>query len=157
MTRDQIMTHIQKAFGHLRRPKQFIRGTCSCDECREHEAVMQTFNRDSLPLHELDKPSWDPICFASNKAFAYLMPGLAGLVLDHADAYVSQFIFHTGQPERMAAYTPAQARALIHLLEFLVLHEASALDRNMVVDNLYGTRAELEQIAGVITVEPEQP
>ncbi len=147
MTREQIMSEVQEAFGHLQRPDMFIRGTCGCGECLEHEAEMQTFTPDNLPLDKLDNPGWDPICFASNEAFAYFMPGLVKLVLDHADDYIQQFIFHAEQPERLAALTPGQARALIYVLDFLVLHESRALENNLVVDELNRTRDKLEQRA----------
>ena len=109
---------------------------------------MQAFSPDDLPLKELVNQAWDPICFASNEALLYLMPGLVKLVLEHANDYVEQFVFHIEQPERMAAFSPKQARALAHVLDYLVLHEAEALDNNRVVDQLYRTRAKLEETAG---------
>jgi len=147
MTRDQVISEVKKAFGGIRRPDMFIRGTCSCDECRAHESDMQKFNPDDLPLDKLDNPGWDPICFASNRALGYLMPGLVRLVLAHADRYIDQFVFHVEQPERMAAFSPEQARALINVLDFLVLHEAGALDGGFVADALFRTREQLEQAA----------
>jgi hypothetical protein len=145
MTREQIISEVKEAFGQLRRPNMFIRGTCMCEECLEHEAEMQTFTPDSLPLDKLNNPGWDPICFASNEAFAYFMPGLVKLVLEHTNDYVQQFIFHAEQPDRLAAYTPEQAQAIAHVLDFLVIHEAKALDDNLIVDELYRTREKLEQ------------
>jgi len=145
MTREQILSEVQEAFGHPRRPDMFIRGTCGCEECLEHEAEMQTFTPDNLPLDKLDNPGWDPICFASNEAFTYFMPGLVRLVLDHADEYIQQFIFHAEQPERLAAFTPAQARALIHVLDFLLVHESKARGNNLVFDELKRTRDKLEK------------
>jgi hypothetical protein len=145
MTQEEIISEVQEAFGHLRRPDMFLRGTCGCEECLEHEAEMQTFPPDNLPLGKLDNPGWDPICFASNEAFAYFAPGLVNLVLNHADDYIQQFIFHAEQPERLAAFTPEQARALVHVLDFLVLHEAKALENNLVIDELNRTRNKLEQ------------
>lgn len=126
----------------------FIRGTCSCDECMAHEAEMQAFNAGSLPLDKLNNPGWDPICFASNDAFAYFMPGLVKLVLENTDDYVRQFIFHLSQPERFEAYTPQQARVLSEALDFLVLEEAKALDENDVVDEVYRIKATLERLVG---------
>jgi len=108
---------------------------------------MQTFTPDNLPLDKLDKPGWDPIFFASNEALAYFMPGLVKLVLDHADDYIDQFIFHVHQPERLAEFTPGQARALMRVLDFLVLNESKALENNLVVDELNRTRKQLEHRA----------
>jgi len=109
---------------------------------------MQSFHPDDLPLDRLNNPGWDPICFASNVAFGYFMPGLVKLVLEHPHDYVQQFVFHVEQPERVAAYTPGQARALIHVLDHLVLHETGALDNDLVVDALYRTRDILVRITG---------
>ena len=154
MTRDQVTSEIEKVFGGIRRPGTFIRGTCICDECREHESDMQKFNPDDLPLNKLDKPGWDPICFASNRALGYFMPGLVRLVLEHPDRYVDQFIFHVEQPERLAGFSPEQARALICVLDYIVLHEAGALDGGVVADALFRTREKLEQAAEADGITP---
>jgi len=147
MTKDQVISSVRLAFDN-RRPAMFIRGTCSCDECLEHEADMRSFPPDLLPLEKMNNPGWDPICFASNEAIAYLMPGLVRLALDHPDDYVQQFIFHISQPERLDAFSGDQARALVHVLDFLVLHETEALNGSVVADDLLGTRESLERVAG---------
>lgn len=146
MNREQITFEIKEAFGHVQRPETFIRGTCSCDECLEHEANMNAFLPEDLPLEKLSNPGWDPICFASNGAFLYFMPGLAELVLEHTDEYVQQFIFHIEQPERLEAFTPKQALALVNLLDFLVINKTDMLENNSVVDELYRTKEKLENI-----------
>lgn len=120
----------------------------------EHEAEMQSLAADGLPLEKLNNPGWDPLCFASNEALAYFMPGLARLVLEHADEYVQQFLFHVAQPERCEAYTPGQAVALLHLLDYLVLQEAGALDHNLAVDALMMTREKLKRRAEGATLSP---
>ena len=147
MRRSNLISDVQEAFGHFRRPNTFIRGTCSCDECMEHEDDMQRFDLDDLPLEQLNKPGWDPICFASNEAFGYFMPGLVKLLLNHTNEYVQQFLFHVEQPDRLSALTQEQACALTHVLDFLVLHRAKVLEDNLVVDELYRTRERLEQVA----------
>ena len=110
---------------------------------------MQKFDPANLPLEQLNNPGWDPICFASNEAFAYLMPGLVKLLLNHTRDYVQQFIFHIEQPERLAAFTLEQASALMHVLDFLILHRAETLEENFVADDLYRARESLEQIVGM--------
>lgn len=120
----------------------------------EHEAEMQSFNPDDLPLDKLNNPGWDPICFASNKALAYFMPGLVKLVLDHTNEYVQQFMFHAEQQERLDVLTPEQAKALANVLDFLVLHEAEALNNNLIVDELKRTKEKLEQLA---EADPKKP
>jgi hypothetical protein len=147
MTKEQVISEIDKAFGGIGRPEMFIRGTCRCEECLEHEAEMQAFNPGDLDPDKLDNPGWDPICFASNRALGYLMPGLVRLVLDHTERYVDQFVFHVEQPERLAAFSPRQARALICVLDFLVLNEAGALDGGFVADAVFRAREILAKTA----------
>ncbi len=144
MTRDEVIAEVQKEFGNLPRPKMFIRGTCYCDECIEHEKDMQAFSPDNLPLDKLGNPGWDPISFASDEAFAYFLPGLVRIVLDNTDDYVQQFIFHLGLNKRIAALSERQCRALIHVLDFLVLNKAETLDNNLVVDDLFLTKEKLK-------------
>jgi hypothetical protein len=113
----------------------------------EHESVLQMLNPVDLPLAQLNNPGWDPICFASNDAFAYLMPGMVKLVLDHTGDYVQQFVFHVEQLDRLEAFTPEQAQAITHVLDFLVLHKTKELDDNDVIDDLFRTKEQLEQIS----------
>ena len=58
----------------------------------------------NLPLDKLNNPGWDPICFASNQAFFYFMPGLVRLTLKHADDYIQQFLFQIEQRERIDSF-----------------------------------------------------
>jgi len=148
MTREQILTGIDTACAAHARPLRFIRGSCSCDECLEHEALMQSLDRDRLPLAPLNSPAWDPICFASNDALAWLLPGLVRLLLDHADDYVQQFVFHIEQTERMEFWSPQQARALRTVLDYLVVHHSTALENNLTADDLFRAREQLEAIGG---------
>lgn len=146
MTRNEVIDEVRNAFAGAPRPKMFIRGTCRCDECLEHEQDMQSFSPDDLPIQKLCNPGWDPICFASNQAFAYLVTGLVTLVLEHPDEYIQQFIFHVEQPERLEYFTPSQAGALIKVMDILVLEEAAAVDNNCAVDDLFRVRNELNRV-----------
>ena len=143
MTIDQLLSEVWDAFGALPRPEMFIRGTCFCEECREHEAEMQSFDRINLPLEKLDNPGWDPFSFASSEAFFYFMPGCVKLALDHAYDYVEQFLFHLTQPERLVRLTPYQAQVLVHVLDYLILNESKALDENLAVEDIYGLKEKL--------------
>ncbi len=113
----------------------------------EHEAQMQAFRPDELLLEDLDNPGWDPLCFASNEAMAYFMPGLVRVVLTNTADYIQQFVFHIGQPERLSGFSPRQARALIGALDLLLLHEVEAVENNLAVDELFRTRDKLGEIA----------
>jgi len=147
MTKDEIIAQVDQSFGNLPRPRMFIRGTCSCDECMEHEETMHSFALPDLPLDKLGYPSWDPICFASDNAFAYLIPGLVRLVLNHTENYVSQFLFHLDSPDRIAVLSKRQRLTLLHTLDYLFMNETEALDNNMVIDDFVRVRDKLEQIA----------
>ena len=143
---DSIIAELQAASASTTRPKIFIRGTCSCEECMEHDQTMQTFQPDSLPLGKLCNPGWDPICFASNQAFVYFLPGLARLVLENPDAYMGQLVFHLGQPERFEVLTASHADALIKLLDYLVLEKTLEVEINLVEDAVFDIRSKLEKL-----------
>jgi hypothetical protein len=145
MTKDKIIAQVDQSFGILQRPRTFIRGTCSCDECMEHEETMQSFALPHLPLDKLGSPSWDPLCFASDNAFAYLIPGLVRLVLNHTENYVSQFLFHLDSPDRVVVLSKEQRRTLLLALDYLFMNETKALDNNMVIDDFIRVREKLEQ------------
>lgn len=147
MKRDEVLAEVRQAFAGIARPATFIRGTCKCDECLEHEATMQGFDSGELPLERLDNPGWDPICFASNDAYLYLMPGLARLVVDYTEEYACQFLFQLGFPERMAAFDPTQARALLQLLDLLECECSSELDNSAAGELLDCARDKLQQRA----------
>lgn len=147
MTQDEVITEVDRQFGNLPRPAMFIRGSCKCQECLEHESALQSFVPNDLPLEKLDNPGWDPICFASPEAFGYLMPGLVRLVLNHAEDYVSQFLFHLNSSERISTLSFARRRSLVQVLECLALNHAEALDNNLAVDDLNDTKEKLEQPA----------
>lgn len=136
MNSDQIISLFNSSFSTGPRPDLFIRGTCSCEECIEHEAAMQQFDVHDLLLEKLNNPGWDPICFASNAAFNYLMPGLVRLLLEHTDSYLSQFIFHISQPERYEAFTTEQSCALLLLMDYLIEHATRELEDNLVSDEV---------------------
>jgi hypothetical protein len=143
MTYNEILTEVQNEFSGIPRPKMFIRGTCLCTECLEHEEDMQKFWPDNLPLHKLDNPGWDPICFASDDAFAYMVPGLIKLVLDYTDDYIQQFLFHIGQEDRIAILSKGQRCALIHVLDFLKVNSTYAIENNVADRDMKQTRKKL--------------
>jgi hypothetical protein len=154
MNRTEAINAIDEAFADVPRPTMFIRGTCLCEECMEHNETMLRLKRKELSLEALDNPGWDPICFASDAAFQYLMPGLARLVLEHTDQYIQQFLFHIEQPDRLACLTSAQACAVRGVLDVLALEESAAVDNNLAADSLIRARKQLEQSAGANGLPP---
>jgi hypothetical protein len=145
--RTNIIIEIDAAFAGIARPEIFIRGTCKCCECREHDNTMRNLNPLNLPLDKLNNPGWDPICFASNHAFSYFIPGLVRFVLIHPDEYIQQFLFHLEQPERIDSFKKIQIGALINVLDILVLEEINAVEENLVSDDIFRLRETLEHIA----------
>jgi len=148
MTKDEAISEVDQCFGSLPRPDIFIRGTCKCSECLEHEQTMQSLTPDELALDKLDNPGWDPMCFASDDAFAYFIPGLVRLTLDHADDYVDQFLFHIDNSDRVSSLSSGQATALIHVLDYLVMKAPECVDDGAwQTDVLFRARKKLEQRA----------
>jgi len=145
LERAEIINAIDEAFSGEPRPAMFIRGTCSCEECTEHNETMSRLKLSAFPIDVLNNPGWDPICFASDAAFRYLMPGLALLVLNHPEDYIQQFLFHVEQPDRIACLSHSQAHAVVRLLDLLAVEASEAVGNNHAADALFRTRNQLEQ------------
>ncbi|MBZ0291330.1 MAG: hypothetical protein K8L99_02075 [Anaerolineae bacterium] len=120
MDKDTVLAAIDKAFGHLSRPQAMVRNPNHCDECADHEAVMQAVTPQTVSLQEVGSPAWDPVCFLSDEAFCYFMPGLARLSLNSGqDYYLSQFLFHLEQGFRIDPMNAEQRRALAQLIDYI--------------------------------------
>jgi hypothetical protein len=143
MNRTEAINAVDEAFADVPHPTTFIRGTCMCTECLEHNEAMLQFKQKELPLDVLNNPGWDPICFASDAAFQYLMPGLTRLVLRYPDDYLQQFLFHIGG--RVACFTPSQAHAVMVVLDALTVEESAAVANNLAAKALLRARKRLEQ------------
>lgn len=118
MTRDEVLAAIDAAFREEPRPAHFVREPNHCEECADHEAVLQGTSRDAISLAEVGNPGWDPLCYVTDDAFRHLLPGLARLALGSGeDYYLDQFLFHL-ESGRADALNPAQAGAVMALLEY---------------------------------------
>ncbi|MEO8025761.1 MAG: hypothetical protein ABI823_04785 [Bryobacteraceae bacterium] len=107
----EVLARVNEAFGEVQRPEIFYRGTCRCEECEEHNETMEAHTPETLSLEQGSNPGWDPICMASDHAFAYFVPALVRLCF--ADPYYSdQFLFHLNSPGRAEYLNKAQAKAL---------------------------------------------
>lgn len=145
MTQSDVIKEVDNAFADVPRPPVFIRETCFCEECCEHNETMCRVNRMALPFEDFGHLASDPICFASEAAFQYLMPGLVRLVFDHPDDYVQQFAYNLQPPGRIECLTSAQQRTIASVLEILILEHTATLDDNMVTDDVFHLLAILEQ------------
>lgn len=140
MQDDRLLAQVITVFGPLPRPAMFIRGTCRCEECLEHEGTLQALVREQPSLEQLGNAGWDPICFASDAAFAYLTPALVRLVLQATEDYVGQFLFHFSLPERLDALDRPQLAAVLAVLDHLALSRANAIDHHGATDDLLRLR-----------------
>lgn len=49
------------------------------------------------------------------------------------------------QPDRLAAFLPTQAKALLAIVDVLALEDASVIDENLVADELFRVRGNLAE------------
>ena len=121
MDKDTILAAIDRAFGHIPRPEIMLRDPTHCDECIEHETVMQTVTPQTVSLKEIGNPGWDPVCYIADDTYGYFMPAFVRLALD-ADqqyAYLDQLFFHLGHTDRIAAFNAEQRQAVAQLMDYL--------------------------------------
>ncbi|MGA1875261.1 MAG: hypothetical protein ACMUIA_06620 [bacterium] len=126
MTPDEIFREVQEAFRDVCRPEEFVRGTCSCDECLEHNQTLAAHTPDNITMNELGNPGWDPMCFANDQAFAYYLPAMVRLAFEE-DAYVDQLLFHLNSPGRLEILNDRQERAILDALWLLVDIQAARI------------------------------
>ncbi len=124
MDKDSILAAIDQAFGHLPRPDIMLNNPTHCDECMDHESVMQAVTPQTVSLKEIGNLGWDPICYVSDETFCYFMPGFVRLALeanpdDGHYYYLSQFFFHLGHTDRIPAMNADQRRAVAQLMDYL--------------------------------------
>ena len=101
-----------------------------CEECAEHNDTLKKYARYELPLHALDNPGWDPICFLTPQAFRYLFPRLCELAYAMGeDYYLDQFLFHL---ENNSELLKKDEKDLVYrmLLE-LVEEHAAEIEQNL--------------------------
>ena len=121
MTDAEILTVIDATFGSYQRPEHFTDFT-HCSECAEHDALLRSRSRGELRTADVSNPGWNPICFVSNEAFAYLVPDLVRLALQptKSDWSFPNLLFHlTNEDERNRYLTLFTARERSALLAFL--------------------------------------
>lgn len=131
MTRDEVLAAIDAAFREEPRPAHFVREPNHCEECADHEAVLQATSREVISLAEVGNPGWDPLCYVTDDAFRHLLPGLARLALGSGDDYyLDQFLFHL-ETGRINALNPAQAQAVAALLDYIRTSMADEIEAEM--------------------------
>ncbi|MBE9554217.1 MAG: hypothetical protein IMF05_12215 [Proteobacteria bacterium] len=121
---------IERAF-RCGRPTQMVRNPGHCDECAEHEEIMQTVTPETVSLDQVGKLAWDPVCYLTDEAWRYFVPGLARLALGRGDGYyLDQFLYHL-ESGRIDCLNAEQCRALSALMDHLYETMAGEIEENM--------------------------
>jgi hypothetical protein len=121
MDKEAILAAIDQAFGQIPRPEIMLNNPTHCDECMDHESVMQRVTPETISLNEIGNPGWDPICYVADDTFCHFMPGFVRLALDadtHYD-YLVQLFFHLGHTDRISAMNADQRRAVRQLMDYI--------------------------------------
>jgi hypothetical protein len=121
MTPEEAIERVRKAFGMVPRPEEFIRGTCRCEECLEHNATLAAHTPDTISNNELGNPGWDPMCFANDQAFVYYLPAMTRLAFQEEGYFTGQFLFHLNHGDRLSAINADQAASLLDALQTLII------------------------------------
>lgn len=143
--KEQALVAVERAFRDALRPREFIRGTCYCQECLEHNRTMAAHTPATISLTELGNPGWDPMCFANEAAFAYFLPAMVRLAFEEP-AYIDQLLFHLNCPDRPGPLTPPQAEALLQALRALSEAEEESVVTNLDVSYLKQAMKKLENL-----------
>src|SRR5690242_17899206 len=136
MDKDTILAAIDQAFGDLPRPKTMVRNPNHCDECSDHEAVMQAVTPQTITLKEIGNIGWDPVCYLTDEAFCYFMLGFARIALAKPGSYLFQFFLHLNyEPSsRIDAFNREQRRAVKQLVDYIGETMPDKVTANMIDD-----------------------
>ena len=123
----EALADLTSAFASASRPAQFCNPQ-HCDECAEHEALLQSHDRETLRLADVATPAWDPFAVSCPEGLAYYLPTLARFTLETSRQgvawYGEQLLFHLTSGGDYNAFVSvcshSQAAALAHFLEHLL-------------------------------------
>lgn len=94
---NKVLRTIDESFGTAGRPEHFT-NYMHCDECADHDELLQERARETLKIEDVGNPGWDPLCFTSPEGLAYFFPALARLALAEPTYgygwYGNQLLFH---------------------------------------------------------------
>ena len=124
-----------KLIFHMKKPAHFTNYEHCC-ECAEHDETLLAYDIDSIGLHQLGHPSWDPLCFSSAEGLMYYMPALVRLTIDTIDnpqeTYLEQMLFHLtqdGESNRLVSACSKEQREFIAgFLEYLIEHHSARIE-----------------------------
>ena len=122
-----VLGEVRAAFAQCEPPQHFTDYT-HCEECAEHDELLQSRENETLRIADVGNPGWDPLCYVDASGFAYFFPGLARLALADPDPqygwYTQQLLFqltYQGVENRhLLGFDADQRRAVAALLRHIV-------------------------------------
>jgi hypothetical protein len=131
-----IIGALTRAFGSLPRPEHSTHHT-HCDECWEHDELLQQRTLATLAIEDVGSQAWNPITMCTPEAFAYWLPALARLALEPEpvgwDWYGYIILFELrwdgARNERWAKCSPEQRLTVARLLEHLDATRSESIGR----------------------------
>lgn len=149
-----IITQVQAAFDSVERPEHFTH-YLHCEECEEHNTLLNAHDRHTLNIDDIDNPGWDPIGFCNPQGKAYYLPTLVRFALQdtpQGESYLLVQLLHhleSGGPNSaLITYCSTNQRAAIAaFLEYVIETRTASIERFDVTDRLlrahhYWTTAE---------------
>ena len=132
----EVLAAVNDAFGSLPRPEHFTHHT-HCDECQEHDELLQQRTLETLAIEDVGSQAWNPITMCTPEAFAYWLPALTRLALEPEPerwdwyGYILLFELRWDGPrnERWAYCSPIQRKAVTRLLEHLDATRSGSISR----------------------------
>jgi hypothetical protein len=127
-----VIARVRDAFSAVQRPEHFTNHT-HCDECREHDELLQQRTHETLAIEDVGSQAWNPITMCTPEAFAYWLPALARLALEPMPSgwdwygYIMLFELRWDGPRnaRWQFCSSEQRAAIVSLLEHLESSRAS--------------------------------
>jgi hypothetical protein len=131
----EIIADIESVFSSALKPEHFTNFT-HCEECAEHDELLQSKDRDNLHISDVNNPGWDPLSFCSPEGFAYFMPTLVKFALTESEPvfspYAGQLLFHLfsgAEYNRFYQYcSSAQRASIASLLSHLLQTRSGSLE-----------------------------
>ena len=123
-----ILEEVKEMFATELRSEAFIDYN-HCEECADHNETLKKYDRNAIPLEELNNPGWYPICFVTPEAFRYLFPRLCELAYGVGNEYyLGQFLFHL--ENHVDLLTKAEKDKVYELLVDIYSQNSVEIDAN---------------------------
>jgi hypothetical protein len=137
MSDERVLSELTAAFDAVERPEHFT-NHAHCCECYEHDELLRSRARDEITLDDVGSEAWDPVCFATPQAFAYLLPALGRLALSPPHPmwgwYGEHLVFHLAWNgagnDRWRFCSEQQRRAVARLVEHMLTTRSELVDES---------------------------